>query len=88
MSGLYRKYKVTRTDGSSRKGRKHEDCAYFVLDLEHDPFAIPALEAYANACRETEPDLAKDIETIIDSGNGSRFAPNAKDMAIRIMGNK
>lgn len=63
--GLYRKYDVKRTDGSSEAGRKHADCAYFVLDLEHDEFAIPALEAYSKACRATHPDLAADINHLI-----------------------
>ena len=63
--GLYRKYDVRRTDGSSDKGRKHERCAYYVLDLEHDEFAIPALKAYAKACRKEFPALADDIDRII-----------------------
>jgi hypothetical protein len=63
--GIHRKYVVTRTDGSSEPGGKHADCAYFVLDLEHDEFAIPALQAYAKACRKTHPELADDIDTIV-----------------------
>ena len=63
--GVYRKYKVTRTDGSHKKGFKHEKCAYFVLDLEHDEFALQALEAYAKACKKKFPELAEDIERII-----------------------
>lgn len=62
--GVYRKFKVTRTDGSHKKGGKHENCAYFVLDLGHDEYAIPALEAYAKACKTKFPELAKDIERI------------------------
>ena len=30
--GLYQKYRVERTDGSSAPGCKHEKCRYFVLD--------------------------------------------------------
>jgi hypothetical protein len=63
--GVYRKYKVTRTDGSSRKGKKHAECSYFVLDLEHDPFALPALEAYQKACKKTQPELARDLDEIL-----------------------
>jgi hypothetical protein len=63
--GIYRKYKVERTDGSSAPGGKHADCAYFVLDLEHDEFARAALEAYAEACRKTHPDLAADIRHML-----------------------
>lgn len=65
--GLHRKYDVKRTDGSSASGGRHERCSYFVLDLEHDEFAVPALKAYAKACRKTHPDLAADIDTIIES---------------------
>lgn len=64
-NGVYRKFKVTRADGSSRAGKKHAECSYFVLDLEHDPFAIPALKAYARACRKTHPELAGDLREII-----------------------
>ena len=63
--GLYRKYDVRRTDGSSGPGGKHARCAYFVLDLEHDEFAMAALKAYAKACRESHPGLAEDIERIV-----------------------
>jgi hypothetical protein len=63
--GIRRKYDVKRADGSSEPGGKHAECSYFVLDLEHDPFAIPALKAYAKACRETHPELAANIDSIV-----------------------
>ena len=59
--GIYRKYHVERTDGKSAPGEKHEDCAYFVLDMTCDPYAVPALEAYADACEAEYPQLARDI---------------------------
>lgn len=65
--GIYRKFEVRRTDGSSGPGGKHERCTYFVLDLKHDPHAIPALRAYAQACRETHPELAYDLERILNA---------------------
>jgi hypothetical protein len=55
--GLYQKYLVERRD----KSPKHELCEYFVLDLFHDPFAKPALEAYIEACKEKHPTLAEDL---------------------------
>lgn len=67
--GLYRKYKIERTDGSSAPGGKHENCAYFVLDIQHDEFSEPALRAYAKACRERFPDLADDIEQTLSVSN-------------------
>lgn len=59
--GLYEKFSVARTDGSSEPGGRHENCRYFVLDLDHDPLAIPALRAYAEACAETHPYLSADL---------------------------
>ncbi len=59
--GLYEKFEVKRTDGRSAPGEKHDGCEYFVLDLDHDPHALPALEAYANSCREQYPGLAYDL---------------------------
>jgi hypothetical protein len=65
--GLYTKFNVSRTDGSSKLGRKHFGCDYFVLDLTHDPFAWSALQAYANACRAEYPLLADDLERKIQA---------------------
>lgn len=60
--GLYPKFsRVERADGGHLPGRKHFGCEYFVLDLSHDPFAIPALKAYAAACAKTFPKLAEDL---------------------------
>lgn len=59
--GLYKKFNVTRTDGASGPGMKHGDCSYFVLDLDHDPYALAALKAYAEACAETHPKLSADL---------------------------
>lgn len=63
--GLYEKYLVKRTDGSSEAGGKHENCGYYVLDLVHDRFAIPALAAYAEACKDEFPALAADLRRLI-----------------------
>lgn len=59
--GLYRKFAVHRTDGSSEYGQKHYDCQYFVLDLDHDKFSGRALMAYADACEDEFPQLARDL---------------------------
>jgi hypothetical protein len=63
--GLYDKYQVIRRDGSSNPGRKHENCFYFVLDMDHDPYAIPALKTYIHHCKDNYPDLAKDLEIML-----------------------
>lgn len=56
--GLYRKYDVSRIDDPQKK---HSNCSFFVLDLDHDPFAAIALRAYAVACRDEYPLLANDL---------------------------
>jgi len=59
--GLYQKFWVRRTDGTSVSGGKHGKCDYLVLDWNHDRFAIPAARAYADACEAEYPDLAADL---------------------------
>lgn len=73
--GLYNKYTVRRSDGTSEAGEKHEHCSYFVIDLNHDKYAKAALLAYAEACAEEFPLLAEDLRlkanppnVIVDSG--------------------
>lgn len=61
QQGLFRKFIVTRTDGSSEPGGKHEHCEYFVLDTTHDKLARVALQAYADACDATHPELSLDL---------------------------
>ncbi len=60
--GLYRKYYVRRLGDAAGK---HKRCFNFVLDLDHDPFAIPALKAYIAACEEEYPLLAEDLDRAI-----------------------
>jgi len=60
--GLYDKFKVERTDGTSSPGGKHDGCKYFVLDVTCDQHAIPALLAYAQSCQADYPLLARDIQ--------------------------
>lgn len=59
--GLYGKFYVERTDGKSAPGQKHDGCEYFILDLDHDKNAVPALEAYAASCEAEYPLLASDL---------------------------
>lgn len=65
QKGLYRKYEVRRVDGSTNQGGKHEHCEWFVLDLTHDKFAIPALKAYSQACANEYPILSNDLKNVI-----------------------
>lgn len=62
--GLYGKYIIQRADGSDASGGKHAGCQYFVLDLTHDNYALPALREYARWCRGQFPLLADDLDAL------------------------
>jgi hypothetical protein len=65
--GLYEKFRrLERADGRSAPGEKHEDCEYFILDLDHDLHAVAALRAYALSCRLSHPKLAADLIRRVD----------------------
>lgn len=65
--GLYEKFTVTRTDGQSAPGMKHDGCCYFVLDATHDPHARAALFAYAASCEAEYGPLAADVRRLAES---------------------
>jgi hypothetical protein len=82
-TGIYRKFLVERTDGSSAPGGKHENCDYFVLDWAHDKYAVPAAIAYARACKDEYPELAADLsrragDTVgrLDNNAENRLTPS------------
>jgi len=77
--GFYSKYRVERRDGSSQPGGRHRHCEYFVLDLMHDPFAVPALRAYAVACQQTYPALCADLLRKVAGLDEGRGVPELKD---------
>jgi hypothetical protein len=88
-AGIYHKFWVRRTDGSSRDGGKHAACDYFVLDWEHDKFAPAAALAYADACASESPDLALDLRARVQECRSrlGRVAPareTAEERAARI----
>lgn len=62
--GLYNKFIVERVDGRDREGGDKADARYFVLDYINDSYAKHALVAYAEACQDEYPDLAKDLMKI------------------------
>jgi hypothetical protein len=64
VNGFYKKFTIKRTDGRHRRGEKHHGCRYFVLDLDHDPHAIPAIRVYAESCAESHRNLARDLLAI------------------------
>lgn len=77
--GLYRKFEVRRVDGSDAPGGKHHGCRYFVLDVDHDAFAPIALGAYAAACEDTHPKLARDL---IEEWGASAMNPKSDPIAL------
>lgn len=77
-TGLYQKYNVTRTDGSSEPGGKHHGCRYFVLDLDCDKHAKAALAAYAHSCQDEFPVLAKELLDDLFRGMHHRLDAIAK----------
>ena len=68
--GLYEKFVVRRADREDRPGYKHDGCQYFVLDLTHDPHAIPAIVAYADSCASDYPLLATDLRAVVKRATG------------------
>ncbi len=61
QAGLFNKFIVKRVDGKDKPWQKHDGCDYFVLDLTHDPHALPALKSYADSCESEYPNLAEDL---------------------------
>lgn len=65
-TGLIRKFRVERTDPEAQ--RRHLDCHHFVLDIDHDPHALPALMAYAKSATAEHPVLAAELRDIVHWG--------------------
>lgn len=61
--GLYPKFHVERVDPAAQL--RHPHCRFFVLDVDHDPYALRALEAYADACDDEYPALAVDLHALV-----------------------
>ncbi len=53
-------------------GGDRVDSKYFVLDYVHDPYAIPALEAYAQACYEDFPNLSAEIRALVQQTKNAK----------------
>jgi len=66
--GLYGKCRIEKADGSPVDPR----AMYFTIRLDTDPFARAAARAYIEACRETEPELARDLERLLMEVEGEK----------------
>lgn len=64
--GLYVKFRVERLDPMAQA--RHSACRHFVLDLDHDPHALPAIAAYARSCEADHPALAVDLRGFLPHG--------------------
>lgn len=64
---LYEKYTVTRNHDAAGK---HQRCAFFVLDLTHDPIARRAATWYASAVQSKQPGLASDLRQAVMRAEG------------------
>jgi len=62
--GVYRKYEVKRLNDMEGK---HDHCQFFVLDLDHDEYAVPALKAYAKACADKYPALSNGLTEWVEA---------------------
>lgn len=63
--GYYNKFDVKRKDGRDQPGGDREGAKYFTLDLTHDPYALVALNAYAEGMIDENPALYQNIMEII-----------------------
>lgn len=86
--GLYPegKFVVLRKDGTDAPGRKHDGCQYFVLDVTHDPHAVPALQSYAVSARKDGYGLlADDLEKTVGRNDVARALYDAISALLSVM---
>jgi hypothetical protein len=69
---LQQKYYVDRIDGRDLAGGDRVDSRYFVLDYVHDPYSIPALETYAQACSRDFPNLSEELRALVAELKGKQ----------------
>ena len=60
--GIYGKYRVEKSDGSPMDPK----AVYFTLRLDTDPHARLAVRMYIASCREERPELARDLEELLE----------------------
>jgi hypothetical protein len=63
--GLYGKYRIEKVDGSP----VDPGAVYFTLRLDTDRHARAAVRAYIESCRGEAPELARDLERLLEKIN-------------------
>jgi hypothetical protein len=86
QQGMFRKFEVRRVDGSDLPGGKHYGCNNYVLDLTHDPAALPAMRAYIAAVRATHPQLAAELEAQTPESLGDLLMPREQRESVLMRG--
>lgn len=77
--GVYKRYEVKRLNDLDGK---HDDCFLFVLDIDHDPFAVPALNSYIDACEHDYELLAHSLTHVLTSrGHATKDSLNITILA-------
>lgn len=59
--GLYGKYRIEKSDGTPVDSK----AVYFTLRIDTDPHARTAIRAYIESCRGENPELAEDLERVL-----------------------
>jgi len=69
MAGLFKKYVITKADGSP----VDPEAVYFVLRLDTDPHAEKAAETCAASVESENPDLASDLRYMLENKSWDAF---------------
>jgi len=67
--GIKRKYIISKVNGKP----VDKNAVYFVLRVDKDPHAIPALLAYAKSVEKDNPEFACDVEALAESKSWDDF---------------
>lgn len=82
---IHRKFDVKRTDRRDRNpGDKHYGCFHWVLDIDHDPHAMPTMGFYAKLCKETHPQLSSDIMMVVKGLRDPHSTPVPTDLIFKV----
>ena len=60
--GLYGKYEIKKKNGEP----VDPNAVYFTLRIDTDPHARVAIRAYMASCQDENPDLARDLNAMLE----------------------